>query len=266
MAEIDSFVESLDSRVEQLTKQTKQRKKRGEWKASEGMAPRMSNEGKEVWEITEDELQQLNEKWTYWMNQLEHTIRWYAWRDDDLTQVGIINLRKTLCEDINAPPNYLLHRAKLAIWATASKGRSVDSKKSDTLNQRDRKGGIKVIYTDGFDNPYDNPLLADLKYRPDVLAIDNIAYQDFRQSLTDEEYSLLDIMIESQNNGRKGPAGFKKAFIRETGSTYSGYENTMMSLEQKYYHHYGNDEQQQEFEKFFANWRPRQPMYHRRGK
>ena len=51
----------------------------------------MSNEGKEVWQMTEAELQQLNETWVYWMNQLKHTISWYAHHDDDLTQIGIIN-------------------------------------------------------------------------------------------------------------------------------------------------------------------------------
>ncbi len=68
----------------------------------------------------------------------------------------------------------------------SSYGRSVDSKKSDNQNQRARNGGIKIIHTDGFDNPYDNPLLADIKYQPDVLAIDNIAYEDFRASLSNE--------------------------------------------------------------------------------
>jgi len=230
----------------------RQRKKRGE----------MSNEGKEVWEMTSKELQTLNEKWVYWMEKLKHTIRWYAWRDEDLTQIGIINLRRTLCEDINAPPNYLLHRARLAIWMAASKGISVDSPKSDKINKRCRKGGITLIYTDGFDNPYDNPLLADeYKYSPDMLAIDKVAYEQFRQSLTKEESLLLDLIIETSNNGNKGPGGFKKEFISKTGSTYSNYELVMMSLKQQYYHHYGTDEQKEDFEKFYANWIPRTPMY-----
>jgi len=245
---------SLEDRVEALPGQ---RKKRGE----------MSKEGLEVWQMTEGELQQLNSKWVYWMNQLQHTIRWYARRDEDLTQIGIINLRRTLCEDINAPPNYLLHRAKLAIWMAVSNGRSVDSPKSDKVNERCRKGGITLIHTDSFDNPYDNPLLADsIKYSPDVLAIDNVAYEQFRTSLTEEEATLLDIMIETNNNGKKGTGGFKKKFIEKTGSTYSNYECIMMSLKQKYYHHYGTDEQKQDFEKFYANWIPRTPMYQEGGR
>ena len=99
----------------------------------------MSREGKEVWQMTEEELQQLNETWVYWMNQLQHTLRWYARGDDDLTQIGVINLRRTLSEDINSPPNYLLHRAKLAIWMAASYGKSVDSRKSQAQNQRCRR-------------------------------------------------------------------------------------------------------------------------------
>lgn len=222
----------------------------------------MSKEGKEAGEMTEGELQELNSKWVSWMNQLEHTIRWYARGDEDLTQIGIINLRRTLCEDIDAPPNHLLHRAKMAIWMAASYGKSVDSPKSDRINERCREGGIKLIYTDGFDNPYDNPLLADeYKYRPDVLAIDKVAYEQFRESLTNEESTLLDLMIETNNNGKKGSGGFKKEFINQTGSTYSNYECVMMSLKGKYYHHYGTDEQKEDFENFYANWCPRQPMY-----
>lgn len=242
--------ESLDERVEKLAKKTR---KRGE----------MSNEGLEVWQMTSDELQQLNEKWVYWMEQLKHTIRWYARRDNDLTQIGIINLRRTLCQDINAPPNHLLHRAKLAIWMAASYGKSVDSPKSDSINSRCRKGGIELIYTDGFDNPYDNPLLLDkFNHPPDVLAIDTVAYQNFKNDLTRQENKLLDIMIDAQNNGQKGPPGHKKMFIAETGSSYSNYEATIMSLKQKYYHHYGTEEQQQDFENFYANWHQRKPMFH----
>jgi len=229
----------------------------------------MSNEGKEVWEMTEEELHQLNEKWVYWMNKLEHTLSWYAWRDEDLTQIGIINLRRTLCEDINAPPNHLLHRAKFAIWMAASKGRSVDSKKSDKMNQRTRKGGIKVIYTDGYKSrsPYDNPLLAnEVRCRPDVLAIDQVAYKDFRASLKDEESTLLDIMIQTRNNGKKGQPAQKKTFIAETSSTYSNYEALQMSLLQKFYHHYGTDEQKEDFARFYRHWRPRTPMYHGRSR
>ena len=226
---------------------------------------KMSREGFEASEINDEELQQLNDKWVYWVNQLEHTIRWYAWNDEDLTQIGIINLRKTLCEDINAPPNHLLHRAKLAIWMAASYGKSVDSKKSDSQNKRCRKGGITLIYTDGFDNPYDNPLLADVfNYRPDVLAIDQVAYKNFRSNLTDEEAKLLDLMIEVRSDGKKCPLGHKKMFIAETGSTYSNYEAVRMSLLQQFYHHYGTNQQQQDFDEFYANWTPRQPMYNGR--
>ena len=222
----------------------------------------MSREGKEVSEMTEDELQALNDKWVYWMEKLEHTIRWYARRDEDLTQVGIISLRRTLCEDIDAPPNHLLHRAKMAIWMAYSYGKSVDSVKSDQINARCRDGGIALVYTDSFDHPYDNPLLADhLSYPPDVLAIDKVAYEQFRESLTEGEAKLLDLMIETQNDGKKGPPGHKKAFIRETGSTYSNYESASMSLLQQYYHHYGTKEQQAAFEAFYANWRPRTPMW-----
>ena len=224
---------------------------------------KMSREGFEPYQMTDDELQQLNDKWVYWMNQLQHTIRWYAWNDEDLTQIGIINLRKTLCENINAPPNHLLHRAKLAIWMAASYGKSVDSPKSDTQNQRCRKGGINLVYTDGFDNPYDNPLLEDrFNYPPDVLASDQVAYENFRADLTVEEAKLLDLMIEGQSNLKKGPSGHKKMFIRETGSSYSNYECVNMSLKQQYYHHYGTEEQKEEFEEFYANWIPRQPMYY----
>lgn len=241
---------SLEDRIEKLPVK---RRKRGE----------MSKEGKEVWQMTEAELQKLNEKWVYWMEELQHTIKWYAWGDEDFTQIGIINMRRTLCEDINSPPNYLLHRARLAIWMAASNGRSVDSPKSDKINERCRKGGISLIYTDGFDNPYDNPLLADeYKLQPDILAIDKVAYEQFRESLSDEESSLLDIMIDTQNNGKKGPSAHKKMFIKETGSTYTNYELVMMSLKQKYYHHYGTDEQKEAFEQFYANWIPRTPMYH----
>ena len=52
----------------------------------------MGKEGKEVSEMTDEELQQLNERWGFWMETLEYTLRWYAWGDEDLTQVGIINL------------------------------------------------------------------------------------------------------------------------------------------------------------------------------
>jgi len=222
-----------------------------------------SREGKEVSEMSEEELQQLNNKWVYWMEKLEDTIRWYAWGDEDLTQVGIINLRKTLCEDINAPPNHLLHRAKMAIWMASSYGRSVDSPKSERLNKRCRKGGVTLVHTDAFENPYDNPLLTDhFSYPPDVLAIDNVSYERFRASLTDEEAKLLDVMIEAQS--KKGPRGHKKMFIRETGSTHSNYEAVSMSLLQKYYHHYGTDEQQAAFEAFYANWVPRMPKYNGR--
>jgi len=222
----------------------------------------MSREGKETSEMTEDELQALNDKWVYWMGTLEHTIRWYAWGDEDLTQVGIINLRKTLCEDIDAPPNHLLHRAKLAIWMAASYGRSVDSPKTDKVNERCRKGGITLIHTDGFYRPYDNPLVADrFSYPPDVLAIDKVAYEDFRASLTDEEAVLLDLMIEAQNDGKKGTGRYKKEFIEMTGSTYSNYEAVTMSLKQQFYHHYGTEEQQEAFDAFYATWVPRMPMW-----
>jgi len=228
---------------------------------------KMSKEGLEADQMTEEELQQLNDKWVYWMNQLQHTIRWYAWGDEDLTQIGIINLRKTLCEDINAPPNHLLHRAKLAIWMAASYGKSVDSKKSDSQNKRCRKGGITLIYTDGFDNPYDTPILADhFNYPPDVLATDRVAAENFRADLTAEERQLLDIMVEAKSSLAKGPSGHKKMFIRETGSTYSNYEAVMMSLLQQFYHHYSTEQQQQDFDEFYANWTPRQPMYHGRGR
>lgn len=230
---------------------------------------KMSREGWEAWEMTSEELQQLNSKWVYWANQLEHTIRWYAWGDEDLTQIGIINLRKTLCEDINAPPNYLLHRAKFAIWMADSYGKSVDSRKSENINRRTRKGGIKVIYTDGYNsrNPYDNPLLADLiNYPPDVMAIDQIAYEDFRADLTVEEEKLLDFMIETKDDGKKGTGRYKKMFIRQTSSTYSNYEAVHMSLLQKFYHHYGTSKQREDFENFYLNWRPRTPMYHGRSR
>ena len=222
-----------------------------------------SREGKEVSEMTDDELEALNEKWVYWMNKLEDTLRWYAWGDEDLTQVGIINLRKTLCEDIDAPPNHLLHRAKLAIWMAASYGKSVDSPKTDKVNERCRDGGIIIIHTDGFYRPYDNPFLVDqFSCPPDVLAIDKVAYEDFRASLTEEEAKLLDVMIEAQS--KKGPSGHKKAFIRETGSTYSNYESVSMSLYRKYVHHYGTAEQQAAFEAFYATWVPRMPKYNGR--
>ncbi|MBC8236087.1 hypothetical protein H8E77_41605 [bacterium] len=241
--------ESLDDRVENLGQH---RRKRGE----------MSNEGKEVYEMTEEELQELNERWVYWMNKYEHTLRWYAWGDDDLTQVGIINLRRTLCEDIDAPPNYLLHRARFAIWMASSYGRSVDSRKSNNQNQRVRHGGIKIIHTDGFDNPYDNPLLSDeLKYNPEVLAIDQIAYNDFMTDLTSEESELLGLMIETKYNGKRGPGSFRSQFIQKTGSTHSNYEVVLMSVRRKYYYHYGTDYDREEFESFNRNWRPRMPMF-----
>lgn len=100
---------------------------------------------------------------------------------------------------------------------------------------------------------------------PDVLAIDQIAYEDFRADLTDEESQLLDLMIQSQNNGQKGRGRFKKMFIRETGSTYSNYEATLMSLQKKFYHHYGSDSEKEDFENFSRHWRPRTPMYHGRS-
>jgi hypothetical protein len=154
----------------------------------------------------------------------------------------------------------------MAIWMAASYGKSVDSRKSEAQKQRCRKGGIKVIYTDAYDNPYDNPLLADdIKYRPDVLAIDKIAYQDFRNSLSCEESTLLDVMIDSSNNGQKGRGGFKTEFIHRTGSTYSNYEAVHMSLLRKYYHHYGSEQEKEDFEQFFRHWRPRTPMYHGRS-
>ena len=125
---------------------------------------------------------------------------------------------------------------------------------------------MKIVSTDAYDHPYDNPLLADdLKYRPDVLALDKIAYEDFRNSLTTDEATLLELMIETQNTGKKGGAGFKKQFISQTGSTYSHYEAIHMSLMRKYYHHYGTPEQQKDFETFYRTWRPRTPMYHGRG-
>jgi hypothetical protein len=252
METAEYFSECLDDKVEKLAKQNKKRSS-------------MSKEGKEAIEMTENELQELNNKWVHWMNQLKHTIRWYARGDEDLTQIGIINLRRTLCEDINAPPNYLLHRAKMAIWMAASKGKSVDSPKSDRMNKRCRKGGVKLIYTDGFDNPYDNPLLTD-KYRPDVLAIDKVAYEQFRDDLTSEEAKLLDVMIETYTSlNREGTPGYRKMFIKETGSTYTNYGIVMMSLKQKFYHHYGTDEQKEAFEEFYRNWIPRQPMFSERG-
>jgi len=227
----------------------------------------MSKEGWEAWQMKEEELQELNDRWVYWMNHLQHTIRWYAWGDEDLTQIGIINLRRTLCEDINAPPNHLLHRAKMAIWMAASKGRSVDSPKSDRMNKRCRKGGIELLYTDGYRDPYDNPLLADgFNYPPDVLAIDKVVYENFRSDLTHEEAKLLDIMIEAKRNVQRCPPAHRKMFIRETGSTYTNYGLVMMSLLQKYYQHYGTKEQQDDFEEFYANWYPRKPMYHGRSR
>lgn len=223
---------------------------------------KMSREGYEVWQMTEQELQQLNNKWVYWMEKLEHTIKWYARNDEDFTQIGIINLRRTLCEDINAPPSHLLHRAKLAILMAVSRGKSVDSPKSERRNERCRKGGIELVYTDGYDNPYDNPLLADVfNYPPDVLALDKVAYERFRLDLTLEEAKLLDLMVEARNNGKKGPPAHKKMFIRETGSTYSNYEAVSMSLRHKFHHHYGTDEQKEDFENFYANWCPRTPMW-----
>jgi len=247
--------ESLEDTVDQLTPK---RRKRGE----------MSNEGKEVWEMSEHELQQLNDKWGYWMNQLEHTLRWYAWGDEDLTQIGILNLRKTLCEDINTPPNHLLRKAKYAIWTASSYGKSVDSKKSAYKNQTRRNGGIELIYTDSFDNPYDNPLLSDeLNCKPDVLAIDQIAYEQFRQDLNPSELKLLDLMRETAVKVQQQDIGqFKQKFIRETGSTYSNYGATKMSLLQKFYHHYGSPEEIEAFETFYRKWRPRKPMYHGRSR
>ena len=144
----------------------------------------------------------------------------------------------------------------------ASYGRSVDSPKSDKVNERCRKGGITLIHTDGFDHPYDNPLLADhSSYPPDILAIDNVAYERFRSDLTDEEAVLLDLMIEAKNDGKKGTGRYKKEFIEMTGSTYSNYEAVMMSLKQKFYHHYGTEEQQKAFDAFYAMWVPRMPIW-----
>ena len=78
-----------------LTPERKRKKRLGLSRAKPVSKPSTSREGKEVSEMTEDELLQLNERWVYWMDKLEHTLRWYAWGDEDLTQVGIINLRKT---------------------------------------------------------------------------------------------------------------------------------------------------------------------------
>jgi len=133
------------------------------------------------------------------------------------------------------------------------------------MNQRCRKGGIKLIYTDGYRDPYDNPLLTDdFNYPPDVLAIDKVAYEDFRADLTADERKLLDIMIEAKRNVQRCPPAHRKMFIRETGSTYSNYGVVMMSLKQKFYHHYGTDKERADFEAFYANWIPRQPMYNGR--
>jgi len=148
-------------------------------------------------------------------------------------------------------------------------GLLVDSRKSENINKRTRKGGIKVIYTDGYNSsqPYDNPLLADnINYPPDVFAIDQIAYEDFRADLTQQEAKLLDFMIQTRDDGRKGTGRFKKLFIRETGSTYSNYEALQMSLLRKYYHHYGTSEQKEDFDTFYRHWQPRTPMYHGRSR
>jgi len=219
----------------------------------------MSREGLEVSDMTAEQLARLNDKWLHWYNKLEHTIRWYARGDDDLTQIGIINLRKTLCEDINFPPNYLLHRAKLAIWGAVSYGVSVDSKKSDKVNQLSRGGGVEVVHIDGYENPLDNAtLVAPLRYRPDILVIDKIAYQDFRKNLTGDEALLLDTMIETKNDGKAGRSGFRKEYVEKNGYTIDHYKRVNQSLRQKFDYHFGT-------ENGYKTQKPGTPMYHGRG-
>jgi len=122
---------ACDSKLEERVTQSR-RKKRGP-----------NNENLELWQTTEAELQQLNERWLYWAEQLKPALKKYANGDEDLIQEGILYLRETLLEDINHNAGILLYRARLAISRARYRGVSVDSPK-----RRD-----ELVYIDELEDP-----------------------------------------------------------------------------------------------------------------
>lgn len=182
------------------------------------------------------DLELLNELWIYWVHQLSSEIHNIAHGDDDLKQEAFLALREQLEQDPDTPRHFMLRAAQMRIYRAYSQGSSVDSRKSAFWNDRSRKGGVELLFLDQFEDADYYLPVTERAYAPDTLAIDRVAYQNFREDLEPDEQRLLDVMREGAAKNKFN--SFRQSYVMETGMTVWHYGVLRKRLGAKFDFHY----------------------------
>jgi len=104
---------------------------------------------------------------------------------------------------------------------------------------------------------------------PDIWAIDKATYQQYRNSLTEDELLLLDKMIEAKmSNNHRGLGKYKIAFLEEKKCSYTQYQRIHLSLRKKFYDFFGfaSEEEEKGFNDVLENFKSKGSMYQRMGR
>jgi len=76
-------------------------------------------------DLTEEELQHINQRWEEFYHKHKGFLRHYAYGDEDLVSIGILSARETLAKHPNCPESWLVHRTKLNINTARASGNRV---------------------------------------------------------------------------------------------------------------------------------------------
>lgn len=209
--------------------------------------------------ITPQQLHAINERWEQFFYRKRHVLDYYAGGDQDLVSLGLISVRKLLCQDVDFPTAYLLRRAQLDMLKARGRGSSIDTQKLTSQRKyplfRTRESS------------------EDVGVCPESDLFDALQYQQYWASLTSTEQQLIRLLKEEKGEEnyhwyqgeyvpvarRKGSA--RKRFMEEVNPSETAYKRAYAQARFKFYQHFGSEVEIEREWAWFSQWKPCQSLH-----
>ena len=228
--------------------------------------------------MTEAHLNRVNGRWEQFFREKKWILDTYTFGDEDLVSIGLLSVRRTLCQYPDCPDSWLVRRAKFDMLSAIRWGESLDASKRDYQRR---------------DAPKDDDAKREMRYRdqiefeaflyacrhPETIVIDQLQFQALINDLDEMEIKLLRILKEETPekdryrywNGKYNPLGqrekgrAKKRFCQEVSSRVKDYTISFATLRFKFFKHFGTDEEIERERQWYDNFDPFGRLHVNRG-
>lgn len=209
--------------------------------------------------MSKEQLQLVNQRWEEFFHQKKHVLEYYARGNQDLVSLGLLSVRKRLCEDADSPISHLLQRARLDMLKARGQGSSIDTPKLSGCRK------YPLSPTGAYE--------ATIEVHPEHALWDTLQYQQFWDSLTLTEQHLVQLLKEEKGENRdswyqgvyvpvvrrKGRA--RRRFHEEVTPSETEYKTAYAHARCKFFQHFGSAEEAERERIWLERWDASQSLH-----